>query len=180
MKRRTPDVSFGQVWPTLAESQGWKFTPADNGSGTIRGQYEDFPILIPPRSRFRRPGSYLQIELTVSNPQDCYFKLSSGFRSSILKRYDAKSLAVGDKTFDRQFLLSGDPEPLIQQCFKSVVLRQKLLKARWMGSLEIKLFEQTLTFLLKDQGMANVRHMESYLEALARLARVIEALKPLV
>ena len=91
-----------------------------------------------------------------------------------------KNIDVGDKTFDRQFLLRGDPEPLLQQCFRSALLRQKLLKARWMGSLEIKLFEQELAFLLKEQGMANVRHMEGYLETLARLARAIDALLPLV
>ena len=181
MKRtRSVDVAFSEVWPTVAEKYELGYQPDENGSGTVSGSYAGREIVIPPRSRYRRPGGYLTIEMTVTNAQNSYFTLSSGFRSSILKRYKAKGIETADKTFDQQFMLKGDPTPLIRLLFKSASLRRATLKARWMGSLDIKLYENTLSFLLKDQGMANVRHMESYLELLKRLADVIDELPPLM
>ena len=179
-RTRTADVAFGQVWPTLAKNHGLTFKRDDSGSGTITGDLEGRAIEIAPRTRFKRPGSFVKIEMTISNPQDCYFTLASGFRSSLLKRYRAKGLETGDKTFDNQFMLKGDPQPLVKLTYNSIVLRKALLRARWMGSLDIKLYGKTLTFLLKDQGMANVRHMDEYLASMTRLANTIDELPSLL
>lgn len=96
--------------------------------------------------RFLR-SSRLHVRLTilVQNSIGVQFRLDGGFLENFKKIIRFRSLQTGDRLFDQQFSLTGEPEKLVLKLFANDKIRRELRDARMrIGGISVKLHEQVL------------------------------------
>ncbi len=173
----TETLPFAEVWPTFARRTGLVFLPGPAGTGPVSGMFEGYPFVLAARGRHRRAPGSIDITVTVTNQADLYLVLNHGLLTGLGKLLGARSGGSGDRLFDRQFQLKGDPKPLVTATLRDPTLRRELLRLAWMGSLRLKIVRQQIHLEQFDRGMAQVRHLEERFRTLRRLAATVDGLE---
>jgi hypothetical protein len=100
---------------------------------TVTFQHRNFTISIDEYTHYAVVGTkayeeqYIRAMAQLPTRDDFVFKLTSqGMLENIRKLLGAKEIIIGDKQFDRQYLIEGNSEQTIQLIFSNTVIQQKL------------------------------------------------------
>jgi hypothetical protein len=119
----------------------------------------------------------VQITLFLKHQTHISLLLKAGEAlGSLTKRLKTQTIQVGDESFDRQFLVQGQPEQEIINILTSSDLRGKLIRLSWQGSVKIKIANQQLSLEqpIRIYLMSDAEYLQNVLDLLSELAEAVE------
>jgi hypothetical protein len=124
------------VWKEFANENNGKYIIGKyDNSDSVEIDYLSYKILFDNYTRYQVVGSgtyvsnFTRVRIELKTPQELRFRLSNEELFDYLtKIFGAQDIKIGDKDFDRKFILKGNNESLIQLIFSSKNLKNKLIK----------------------------------------------------
>lgn len=124
------------VWKEFATKNNGKYIVGKyDNSDSVEIDYLNYKIIFDNYTRYQVVGSgtyvsnFTRVKIELRTPQELRFRLSNEeLFDSITKIFGAQDIKIGDRDFDRKFILKGNNESLIQLIFSNENLKSKLIE----------------------------------------------------
>jgi hypothetical protein len=187
---------YQAVWKQFAKDHNGTFILANDGNNDgVIIFYQDFKIIFDSYTHIIVVGSssteieFTRVKVELSLADNLKFKLlRKGFVDSIGKLFGAQDIVIGDREFDKAFLIKGNNDFKIQQLFsntsiRKLVLSQKDIRLEMMDTIGV--FDEkiqdgnSLLYFISEDRIKNIEQLNSlyrlFSELLNQLLRISSA-----
>ncbi len=126
--------SYEAVWRQFAQKNNGIFSEKDD---TVEIVYKEHKILFDVYTNYSVVGNssvdreYTRVRLEFVSPDNLKLRLiPQGFIDTIGKLFGAQDIIIGDKEFDKRFVIKGNEEFKIQMLFSNEIIRSILLSQK--------------------------------------------------
>lgn len=191
--------NYQEVWMQFAKELNGTFILANDGNeDSVEIFYKDFKItfdtythiIVAGRSSREYEYSRVRVELVLAD--NLKFKLlRQGFIDSIGKLFGAQDIVIGDKEFDKAFIVKGNNDGKIRQLFSNTAIRNLVLSHNDI-SLQmldtVGLFDEkiqdghSVLYFISEEKIKHIEQLNSlyklYIELLNQII-IISSAKPI-
>jgi hypothetical protein len=126
---------YTSVWKRFAsENNGTYVVGIGHHYDSVKIEYSNHQIIFDQYTLYQVVGSrsytrdYTRIRLEFKSPDNLQFRLTKQYVVDIIgKVFGAQDIQIGDKSFDRRFLIKGNDEHKVQMLFSNEMIKASIL-----------------------------------------------------